>query len=199
MDDIVRQFKGVSVGLRHKVVGCPSLSSLKTHPRSPTLSLRNCPHSPSSLSICPSENEKKNSMYYTEENGSKPSLGCNTERTPSLFDDEIHGEERSVVLNNGWNSDNEMKSKSFPSKLVKANVGSRSFGPQRNESSGKFEKANFDQDFASNASIMTRLFEDQISIPPEVFHSFLPIYNSIVLGFLIILCRTAYTIVLGYA
>lgn len=91
VDDIVRQFKGVSDGLMRKVVG----PSLTYEPLSSSTS--------TSLNWKPDEGSNSFTRQTTSESAN------------SLSDNEMDSTEKA----NGWHSDNELNSKGFPPRVVK--------------------------------------------------------------------------------
>ncbi|KAL3814188.1 hypothetical protein ACJIZ3_015456 [Penstemon smallii] len=104
MDDIVRQFKGVSDGLMRAVVGPPS----PCHDPPSSVTSRNLSLNADDmykLAMRQSTSESMNSFSDNEE-GEK---GAN------------HGQEDvvSAAQSNGWHSDNELDSKGFPPRVVK--------------------------------------------------------------------------------
>ncbi|XP_073013591.1 uncharacterized protein [Typha latifolia] len=141
MDDIVRQFKGVSDGLKRKVVGS----------------------SPSQLSSSPSV-EKSLALSWNEEDLNKHSpVFSNIETSRSLSDDESHYEDRPLAVNNGWHSDNELNSKEFPPRIVKRIEESSSLESQRSQQLDKFDRTNLD---APKAFLSLGSNEDPTGMPP---------------------------------
>ncbi|KAI8554392.1 hypothetical protein RHMOL_Rhmol05G0095100 [Rhododendron molle] len=115
VDDIVRQLKGVSDGLMRKVAG----SSSSPHEASPETSGRNL-----------SWNADEISRYL--------SWQTTTESAKSISDEEGdkdgtrgHEEVGSSVQANGWHSDNELSSKSFPPRVVKRGDEFRSLNSEK--------------------------------------------------------------------
>ncbi|XP_038706536.1 uncharacterized protein LOC120002048 isoform X2 [Tripterygium wilfordii] len=96
VDDIVRQFKGVSDGLMHKVVGTSPLSV----EASSSISSRHV-----------SLNSDEMNKYILRQNMSGT---ANSSSDNEANDKEV----RSSPQGNGWHSDNELKSKSFPPRVV---------------------------------------------------------------------------------
>ncbi|KAL6963938.1 hypothetical protein U1Q18_034945 [Sarracenia purpurea var. burkii] len=152
VDDIVRQFKGVSDGLVQKDVS--SSSAHEVFPLTAT----------------------KTSSCNTDEFLKNLSLHNSTESAKSTSDNEegdkdgnyCHEEVDSIVQANGWHSDNELNSKYFPPKVVK-----------RGE---KFRRLDFEKKHGSKAESLsvnlTRYpeagfpvtfdrLEDPIGMPPE--------------------------------
>ncbi|KAF6160585.1 hypothetical protein GIB67_019525 [Kingdonia uniflora] len=104
MDDILRQFKGVSDGLMRKVVGS---SSLPCEPSS--MMGRN-------LSWNGDELSKHSSSYNDMETSN--SLSDNEEADIDGGGHESEGKDPGVPVN-GWHSDNELNSKNFPPRVIK--------------------------------------------------------------------------------
>ncbi|XP_010912391.1 uncharacterized protein [Elaeis guineensis] len=141
VDDIVRQFKGVSDGLR-RVVGS----------------------SPSHATSAPGA-EKSMALPWTEEVTNKLYPGySNIDTSHSLSDDEPHDEDRSSAVNNGWHSDNELNSKGFPPRVVKRIEESSNLDSQRSQHSDKFDRLVLN---ASKTSVASEIFEDPVGMPPE--------------------------------
>lgn len=115
VDDIVRQFKGVSDGLMRKVAG----SSSSPHEASPETSSRNL-------------------SWNADEISRHLSWQTTTESAKSISDEEGdkdgtrgHEEVGSSVQANGWHSDNELSSKSFPPRVVKRGDEFRSLNSEK--------------------------------------------------------------------
>ncbi|KAG5548057.1 hypothetical protein RHGRI_013676 [Rhododendron griersonianum] len=115
VDDIVRQFKGVSDGLMRKVAG----SSSSPHEASPETSGRNL-------------------SWNADEISRHLSWQTTTESAKSISDEEGdkdgtrgHEEVGSSVQANGWHSDNELSSKSFPPRVVKRGDEFRSLNSEK--------------------------------------------------------------------
>lgn len=145
MDDIVRQFKGVSDGLRRRVVGSP-LSNITSSPIA----------------------EKTLTLSWNEEDikGRSPS-SSNVGTSHSLSDDEVPNEGLPSAIT-GWHSDNELKSKSFPPRIVKQGEKSVNLGLQRGHQSDKFDSAALNKFLSTRSSEVSDLFDDLDGIPPEV-------------------------------
>ncbi|XP_008784120.2 uncharacterized protein LOC103703152 isoform X1 [Phoenix dactylifera] len=141
VDDIVRQFKGVSDGLRRVVGSSPS------HATSPPRAEKNM--------ALPWNEEVTNKLY--------PGYS-NVDTSQSLSDDEAHDEDRSSAVNNGWHSDNELNSKVFPPRVVKRIEESSNLDSQRSQRSDKFDRLALN---ASKTSVASELFEDPVGMPPE--------------------------------
>uniref|UniRef100_A0A1D1XTZ4 Sorting nexin-16 n=2 Tax=Anthurium amnicola TaxID=1678845 RepID=A0A1D1XTZ4_9ARAE len=155
MDDIVRQFKGVSDGLRRKVVGSPS-SSLP-HEVSP-------PKAERATALPLNDNIDRPSSSYSN---LEHSYSSHLEMSHSLSDDEVQDEEASSALLNGWHSDNELNAKGFPPRVVKRTEESGNFISQRDQQSGKFVRVALDKSLATNSLVLSDLLVDQNSVPPE--------------------------------
>ncbi|CAG7900913.1 unnamed protein product [Brassica rapa] len=102
MDDIVRQFKGVSGGLMRKVVGSP----LEENDQVPARHLSWSVHDINTQLAKETATESMHSSISDNEDIDK--LGENTQ-----------GEGRLVSEANGWHSDNELDSKCFPPRVVR--------------------------------------------------------------------------------
>ncbi|KAG1369765.1 hypothetical protein COCNU_15G001310 [Cocos nucifera] len=141
VDDIVRQFRGVSDGLR-RVVG-----------------------SSSSHAISPLRAERSMALAWNEEEINKfsPSYS-NMDTSQSLSDDEAHDEEQSSAVHNGWHSDNELNSKGFPPRVVKRTEESSNLDSQRSQHSNKFDRLALND---SKTSVASDIFEDPLAMPPE--------------------------------
>ncbi|XP_019708437.1 uncharacterized protein [Elaeis guineensis] len=141
VDDIVRQFRGVSDGLR-RVVG-----------------------SSSSHAISPLRAEKSMALTWNEEEINKLSPSySNMDTSHSLSDDEAHDEEQSSAVNNGWHSDNELNSKGFPPRVVKCTEESSNLDSQRSQQSNKFDRLALND---SKTSVASDILEDPLAMPPE--------------------------------
>ncbi|WOL02316.1 hypothetical protein Cni_G11035 [Canna indica] len=142
MDDIVRQFKGVSDGLMRKVVGS----------------------SPSSDGSALSLGEKGLSLSWNQEDASKKIPRYSSmETSHSLSEDEEQDEDQSAV-NSGWHSDNELNSKNFPPRVVKQINDYSSFEYKQSQGSVKFRRIGSD---GLKTSVSSELFEDPLGMPPE--------------------------------
>lgn len=140
MDDIVRQFKGVSDGLRRKVVG-PS----PTYASSPQMA------------------ERGMALTWHEEETNKSSPSCsNIGTSRSMSDDEAQDEDHSSAEISGWHSDNELNSKGFPPRVVKRIDGSRSLDSRKSQQADQLDKF-----LASKDSVASALFDDPVGMPPE--------------------------------
>eukprot|EP00268_Persea_americana_P040261 TRINITY_DN3993_c0_g1_i1.p1 TRINITY_DN3993_c0_g1~~TRINITY_DN3993_c0_g1_i1.p1 ORF type:complete len:836 (+),score=169.80 TRINITY_DN3993_c0_g1_i1:982-3489(+) len=150
MDDIVRQFKGVSDGLLRKVSGPSSL-----------------PHAASSLIA-----ERHMTLSWNEEETSRPSPSYSNVETSDNEEEGIkHGtqeEVESTALINGWHSDNELNSKCFPPRVIKRSDESRGMVSERSQQSEmKFERLGLDGYLATNSLAMSDPASDPVRVPPE--------------------------------
>ncbi|KAL5984845.1 hypothetical protein ACLOJK_038681 [Asimina triloba] len=149
MDDIVRQFKGVSGGILRKVSGS------SPHMTSPSITERH---------LALSWNEDEINKY-------SPSHS-NMETSHSLSDEEgvkdgAHDEVDSSTLHNGWHSDNELRSKSFPPRVAKHVDKSKDLISERSQQSGmKIESSHSDGYLAMDAPSVSGLV-DSVGVPPE--------------------------------
>ncbi|KAK9290128.1 hypothetical protein L1049_008293 [Liquidambar formosana] len=148
VDDIVRQFKGVSDGLMRKVVGTSPYEA------SPSISGRNW-------------------SWHADELSKHVSRLNNTETTNSFSDNEEgdkdrnhgHEEGESVAQANGWHSDNELNSKGFPPRVIKCDEEFRSFDSEKKQvkpewiDPGGYPAANF--------PVASALLEDPVGMLPE--------------------------------
>ncbi|XP_008799721.1 uncharacterized protein LOC103714296 isoform X2 [Phoenix dactylifera] len=141
VDDMVRQFRGVSDGLR-RVVGSSS-----SHASSPL-------RAEESMALaCIEEETNKLSPSYS-----------NMDTSHSLSDDEAHDEDQSSAVNNGWHSDNELNSKGFPPCVVKRIEESSNLDSQRSQHSDKFHRLALND---SKTLVASDIFEDPLAMPPE--------------------------------
>ncbi|XP_008236695.1 PREDICTED: uncharacterized protein LOC103335464 [Prunus mume] len=141
VDDIVRQFKGVSDGLMRKVVGSPTSEAS------------------SSISAW-------NLSTNADETGVR-AIRQNTVETTNSFSDNEDGdkdkscdpeEAGSGAQENGWHSDNELNSKGYPCRVIHT----RSLGSEKKDDlagEGGFPAANF--------TATSRNLEDPVGMPPE--------------------------------
>jgi sorting nexin-13 len=151
VDDIVRQFKGVSDGLMRKVVG-----PLPTYEASSSTSTRNLSWNVDEINKHLSSNNimgTANSFSDYEE-GDK---------------DENHGHEEVNSRNaNGWHSDNELNSKSFPPRVVKHGEDPRNLGSEKRHDlvvKSGIHQGGFP---AANLPLFSDHLEDPVGMPPEV-------------------------------
>lgn len=156
MDDIVRQFKGVSDGLMRKVVGSSSL----TNEASPSFS-----------------GSGRNLSWHADEMGKHISRHSTAESTNSFSDNEEgekdgshgHEEEESVAQANGWHSDNELNSKGFPPRIIKRIEEFNSFIPEKKHGSEvRFDLMGPLGNPAASFPATSDGMEGPIGMPPEV-------------------------------
>ncbi|BFG41683.1 hypothetical protein CerSpe_279580 [Prunus speciosa] len=140
VDDIVRQFKGVSDGLMRKVVGSPTSEAS------------------SSISAW-------NLSTNADETGVR-AIRRTVETTNSFSDNEDGDKDKSCdpkeagsgAQENGWHSDNELNSKGYPCRVIHT----RSLGLEKKDDlagEGGFPAANF--------TATSRNLEDPVGMPPE--------------------------------
>lgn len=143
MDDIVRQFKGVSDGLMRKVA---SPSSSVSEPASSVYG-RN-------ISLKEDEINKLIIRQHTADSANSFSDKEDDDRSTNNACVE---ETRSSVQTTGWHSDNELNSKEFPPRVVKPSDELRSVGSD--------EKA-----FSPEVKfpLISEQLDDPIGVPPEV-------------------------------
>lgn len=139
VDDIVRQFKGVSGGLRRKVV-----SPSPENPLPPQISEKR------GALICHDDETNKISPSYS-----------NMESSRSISGDEVADEDQSSsAAISGWHSDNELNSKDFRPHSKKMD-DSKSMDSQRSQ-----PLDNFDKVLSSKSSKDSNQFEDPEGMPP---------------------------------
>lgn len=148
VDDIVRQFKGVSDGLMRKVVGPSSPSYQSTSLPSRNLSWK--------------ADEINSLILRQSTSGSAISFSDNEEGDKDGSHD--HEETGSTEQNNGWHSDNELNSKGFPPRVVKRDEQLRSLDSDKKFSSEvRSELLNL----AANFPVASDRVEDPLEVPPE--------------------------------
>lgn len=153
MDDIVRQFKGVSDGLMRKVVGPSSSPSESFSSISETT--RNLPWSAEEISEHISRQdtaETANSFSDNEEGDNDGS------RDPE--------EMRSSAHANGWHSDNELSSKGYPPRVIKRPRESGSEERDKILAKSDIGQAIFP---ATKFPVTSDHLVDPMGMPPEVF------------------------------
>lgn len=151
MDDIVRQFKGVSDGLMRKVVGPSS---------APDEAL-------SSIS-------GRNLSWSSEEVSKHVSRQDTAETTNSFSDNEegdndgSHGleEVQSRAHANGWHSDNELSSKGYSPRVIKEPMKLDSENKHEFMAKSEIVQGGFP---ATKFPVTSDHLEDPIGMPPEVF------------------------------
>ncbi|XP_064968546.1 uncharacterized protein LOC103987685 isoform X3 [Musa acuminata AAA Group] len=142
MDDVFRQFKGSSDGLTLKVAG-----TSPSHATSPSVA------------------DKVLSSSWNPNEISKQISGFSSmETSHSLSEDEAHDDDRSTAANNGWHSDNELNSKSFPPRVFNRIKEYSSLESQRIQESDKFDRIGSD---VSKNSLASDILEDPVGMPPE--------------------------------
>lgn len=104
MDDIVRQFKGVSDGLMRKVVG----SSSPTYETVSSISSRNI-----------SWNAEEISKHVSRQDAAETENSFSDNEEGHKYDNHDPEEVESSAQASGWHSDSELDSKSFPPRVVK--------------------------------------------------------------------------------
>ncbi|XP_037497636.1 uncharacterized protein LOC105634251 isoform X2 [Jatropha curcas] len=153
VDDIVRQFKGVSDGLMRKVVGSPStLGEIN-----PSIYSRN-------LSWHAEEMNKHVSRQDTSETVN--SLLSNEE---SLKQESHRQEDGSSEQSSSWHSDNELDSKGFPPGVVKRDQESRTLASKKKQSPEANTEWINQAGFAipNPAAAASSPMEDPVGMPPE--------------------------------
>ncbi|XP_065011224.1 uncharacterized protein LOC135583383 isoform X4 [Musa acuminata AAA Group] len=142
VDDVFRQFKGSSDGLTLKVAG-----TSPSHATSPSVA------------------DKVLSSSWNPNEISKQISGFSSmETSHSLSEDEAHDDDRSTAANNGWHSDNELNSKSFPPRVFNRIKEYSSLESQRIQESDKFDRIGSD---VSKNSLASDILEDPVGMPPE--------------------------------
>ncbi|KAL4588767.1 hypothetical protein LXL04_001662 [Taraxacum kok-saghyz] len=145
VDDIVRQFKGVSDGLIRKVVG----PTFTYEPMSSSVT--------TSKSLTWKPDELSNSSYTRQ---------ATSESANSLSDNEENGivDSSAAAQLNGWHSDNELNSKGFPPRVVKHDDLLGSLVSEKRGSSGvRSEVLNLAANFPSTSDYL----EDPLGVPAE--------------------------------
>ncbi|XP_015574610.2 uncharacterized protein LOC8275559 [Ricinus communis] len=153
VDDIVRQFKGVSDGLMRKVVG-----------------------SPFPLDDADSSIYSTNTSWHADEMSNNV-MRQDTSETANSFSDneeslkqESHGqEEGSSEQGNSWHSDNELNSKGVPPQVIKRDEESQTSDAKCKQgletTSERFNQGGFFT--ANSAATISTHMEDPIGMPPE--------------------------------
>ncbi|KAJ7946009.1 Phox-associated domain,Sorting nexin [Quillaja saponaria] len=145
VDDIVRQFKGVSDGLMRKVSPTNDRSSIST----------------GNLSWNVDEMDKNIVRQITAETTNSFSDNEEGEKYVNPGHDEVDNAQA-----NGWHSDTELNSKSFPPRIFKRGDDHRNFGPERKHDLPV--KAGTGQGFpAPNFALISGHLEDPVGMPPE--------------------------------
>ncbi|CAJ1932700.1 unnamed protein product [Sphenostylis stenocarpa] len=150
VDDIVRQFKGVSDGLIRKVVG----SSSPTIEGSSTSTSRN---------TCWNIDEM-------EKRVSRPTTECVLSSDNEEGEKEVNFGDENIdkeAEDNEWNSDNELSSKDYLQLLMNHGNGSINSNPDRKHDATMEAKAGKDVR-ATNFNLVPDYMEDPVGVPPEV-------------------------------
>ncbi|CAN4107625.1 unnamed protein product [Withania somnifera] len=154
VDDIVRQFKGVSDGLMRKVVGSPSSSSYEPATSSSERHLSWNLEEINKLALTQSTSESVNS-FSDNDDGDK---------------DGSHGQEEVGPSSeaNGWHSDTELNSKGFPPRVVKRDEELISSSTDLKNGSGlqreSFSSGGFPE---TSLAVVPSQQEDPVGVPPE--------------------------------
>ncbi|XP_042511847.1 uncharacterized protein LOC122086979 isoform X2 [Macadamia integrifolia] len=158
MDDIVRQFKGVSDGLMRKVVGSSSLPI----EASPSTSGRNISWNSDDLikhllSKTDSSYDNMETSHYLSDHEEGVKGG-----------DSGHEEIDPGATANRWHSDNELNSKGFPSRVIKRGQKSSSLNYDKGHTLlVKPEKIGPDGFPVASCPVNTDIMEDSVGVPPE--------------------------------
>lgn len=152
MDDIVRQFKGVSDGLMRKVVGSP----LEESDNAPARHMSWSVHDINTQLTKGIATESMNSSISDNEDVDK--LGESTQ-----------GEGRLDSAANGWHSDNELDSKYFPPRVVRR-LGEPENFPSDMENDSKAKSEVRGSPDSQHADLSTSLVQNPTGMPPEVQH-----------------------------
>ncbi|GLT63693.1 hypothetical protein SLA2020_362370 [Shorea laevis] len=149
VDDIVRQFKGVSDGFMRKVVGPP------------------CSEASSSIN-------SRNLSWNSDEIHKAVSKQNNLAILDSTSDNEGekdgshgHDEDRSNAQANGWHSDNELNSRSFPHRVIKRGGDSGNFVSEKLDSDLQARWIGHGASTSAKSSSTANHFEDPVGVPPE--------------------------------
>lgn len=147
VDDIVRQFKGVSTGLMRKVAGATPSSS--EYPNSITA---------------------RNLTWHTDEFDSRISQQSTAETSTSISDNEEGDKDQNHVHEvNGWHSDNEVKFKGSPPPLDQHVEETRNLGSGRKDIvGGKFDQMLLNAPMVVNFLAGPDEGGDPNGMPPEV-------------------------------
>ncbi|KAK1269702.1 hypothetical protein QJS04_geneDACA006555 [Acorus gramineus] len=151
MDDIVRQFKGVSDGLLRKVSGSPST------------------YAASSIT------ERRMALSWNEEDTNKHSQSNSSIGTSHSLSDEEEGDKDEThngvdaeKLVNGWHSDNELNSRSFPPRVVIRHEEFESPSAKPNKQAEvKFGEPHPEWHLPANSKVTSDILEDPVGVPPE--------------------------------
>ncbi|KAK9136209.1 hypothetical protein Syun_015539 [Stephania yunnanensis] len=152
MDDILRQFKGVSGGLMRKVVG----SSPVDHPVPGRIWSSNS-----------DEMNKQSSSYNDLETSNSMSDNDVNDLDVSHDNEEVN----SHVEVSGWHSDNELNSKGFPPRVIKLDNQSKVLNSGRSQHQDLTKKSAGANEYpVAIASGGSELAEDPVGMPPEIFN-----------------------------
>ncbi|GAB2252764.1 hypothetical protein Droror1_Dr00005611 [Drosera rotundifolia] len=152
VDDIVRQFKGVSDGLMRKVAGSSA-------------------HSGGSSSM-----PYRHLSWNVDELSRDGSLNSTFESANSFSDNEVGEKDESLgaeagpnVQANGWHSDNELDTKGFPPRVVKRREVYNSLDPvTMKHVEAKSEMNDTGRAAAESIfSVLSNNMEDPVGVPPE--------------------------------
>ncbi|XVF01184.1 hypothetical protein REPUB_Repub04eG0066600 [Reevesia pubescens] len=150
VDDIVRQFRGKSDGLMHKVVGSSSL------------------HNDASSSVT-----GRTLSWNADEMAKDISRESNLETVNSTSDNEeddkdgSHGREDDISRGHGWHSDNELKSKSLPPRVIERGRQSGNLVSEKHNLGVKSELVGQDGVPSVKFSATSSHLEDPVGMPPE--------------------------------
>ncbi|XP_043713559.1 uncharacterized protein LOC122662063 isoform X2 [Telopea speciosissima] len=159
MDDIVRQFKGVSDGLIRKVSGPLSSSLIETFP---STSGKNFSWNAEDL------NKHFSSRTDTSYDNMDTSNYLSDHEEGIKDGDSGHEEIGSGAKANGWHSDNELNSKDFPPRFFKCGEESRSLDSDRRHNIVlKPEKIGPDGYPVASVPKTSDIVDDSIGAPPE--------------------------------
>ncbi|KAL7236679.1 hypothetical protein ACSBR1_019893 [Camellia fascicularis] len=152
VDDIVRQFKGVSDGLMRKVVG----SSSPPHEVSPAISSRNLSFNAEMIKQLSWQNSAESAKSISDnDEGDKDGINEHEEVEPT-------------VQASGWHSDNELNAKGFPPRVVKRGEKIRSLDPEKKHGSEKESpSASLGGYPASGFPVSSDHLADPVVVPPE--------------------------------
>ncbi|XP_028102004.1 uncharacterized protein LOC114301272 isoform X2 [Camellia sinensis] len=152
VDDIVRQFKGVSDGLMRKVVG----SSSPPHEVSPAISSRNLSFNAEMIKQLSWQNSTESAKSISDyDEGDKDGINEHEEVEPTVQD-------------SGWHSDNELNTKGFPPRVVKRGEKIRSLDPEKKHGSEKESPSvSLGGYLASGFPVSSDHLADPVVVPPE--------------------------------
>lgn len=147
MDDIVRQFRGVSDGLMRKVVGSEGSSTSTT------------------LNLSWNGDEIDKSTY--RQNMAETTLSSDNEEGEKNVDIGQEGMDREVAQAHEWHSDNELNSKGYPSRIINHAEDSGKLDQDRKHN--LVVEARTGKDIpTSNFTMVANNLEDPVTVPPEV-------------------------------